>query len=138
MFGSKKIKEAQKDPQKAIEQADETLNKGVMGKMSKMFMGKEAHSQMNEALEQAKKFSGQSNLYTTGLPAKATVVKIEDTGMLVNYNPVVRMQLKVQPDYGIGFETTAETAVSKIAVPRVGDTISIKYDPANVSNIVVL
>jgi hypothetical protein len=138
MFGSKKIKEMQKDPKKAIEEADKTLNKGITGKLSKMFMGKETVAQFNEGLEQAKKFTGQSDLHTTGVPAKATVMKIEDTGMLVNYNPVVRMQLKVQPDFGIGFETTAEVAVSKIAVPRVGDTISIKYDPANNSNIVVV
>ena len=138
MFGSKKIKEMQKDPQKAIEQADKTLNKGFTGAMSKMFLGKETVAQFNESLDQAKKYTGQSSLYQTGLPAKAEVQSIEDTGTLINFNPIVRMKLKVTPDFGPGFETVAETPVSKIAIPRVGDMISIKYDAANNSNIVVV
>jgi hypothetical protein len=126
------------DVEKSLNKADKTLNKGIMGWFTKLFFGKETHAKFNAGLDQAKKYTGLTGLYQTGIPAKATVLKIEDTGMLVNYNPVVRMQLKVQPDYGVGFETTAETAVSKIAIPRVGDTINIKYDGANNSNIVVV
>lgn len=138
MFGSKKIKEMQKDPQKAIEHADKTLNKGFTGAISKMFLGKDTVAKFNEGLDQAKKYTGQSAVNQTGLPAKAEVLAIEDTGMMINYNPVVRMKLKVTPDFGPGFETVAEAPVSKIAVPRVGDTISIKYDPANNSNIALV
>jgi hypothetical protein len=63
---------------------------------------------------------------------------IADTGALINYNPVVKMHLKVTPQYGIPFETDVETAVSKIAIPRVGDKINIKYNAANTSEILVV
>ncbi len=48
------------------------------------------------------------------------------------------MKLKVQLQYEPEFETEIQTAVSKIAVPRVGDKLNIKYNPANTSEIVIL
>ncbi len=139
MFGfGKKSKEMQKDPKKALEEADKTLNKGFTGFMTKTFMGKEFTEQMNASLDKAKQYTDYNNLQQTGMGATAEVINIEDTGALVNYNPVVRMKLKVQPQFGMPFETTAEAAVSKIAIPRVGDKINIKYNPANNSEIVVI
>jgi hypothetical protein len=136
MFGfNKKI---EKDPKKAIEQADKTLNKGFTGFMTKAFMGKDAVDQMNKGLDAAKQYADYNNISQTGMGATAEVLSIEDTGAMVNFNPVVRMKLKVQPQFGAGFETTAEAAVSKIAVPRVGDKINIKYNPVNTSEIVVI
>jgi hypothetical protein len=139
MFGiNKKIKDMQKDPKKAIDEADKTLNKGLTGFLTKTFMGKDAVDQMNKGLDAAKQYSDYNNISQTGMGATAEVLSIEDTGALVNFNPVVRMKLRVQPQFGAGFETTAEAAVSKIAVPRIGDKINIKYNPVNTSEIVVI
>jgi len=139
MFGiNKKIKDMQKDPKKAIDEADKTLNKGLTGFLTKSFMGKDAVDQMNKGLDAAKQYSDYNNISQTGMGATAEVISIEDTGTLINFNPVVRMKLKVQPQFGVAFETTAEAAVSKIAVPRAGDKINIKYNPVNTSEIVVI
>jgi len=46
--------------------------------------------------------------------------------------------LKVTPVAGPGFDVAAQTAVSRIAVPRAGDKIKIKYNPANPQQIAVL
>lgn len=139
MFGiNKKIKEAQNDPKKAIDQADKTLNSGMTGFLTKTFMGKEFTNQMNQGLDKAKQAMDYNNVSQTGMGATAEVITIEDTGTLVNYNPVVKMKLNVQPQFGVAFETIAEAMVSKIAVPRVGDKINIKYNPVNTSEIVVI
>ncbi len=139
MFGiNKKIDEAQKDPKKAIDQADKALNKGLSGFMTKAFMGKDFQDKMNQSLDTAKNAVDYGNIGQTGLPATAEVLSIEDTGTLVNYNPVVRMKLRVQPQYGVGFENQVETMVSKIAIPRVGDKLNIKYNPANTSEVVIV
>lgn len=139
MFGiNKKIKEMQKDPKKAIDEADKTLNKGLTGFMAKTFMGKDFMAQANAGLDAAKNAVDYNNIGQTGLPASAEVLSIEDTGRLVNFNPVVRMKLRVQPQFGVGFESLVETAVSKIAIPRVGDKLNIKYNPADTNQIVVL
>lgn len=139
LFGKKDI---EKDPKKALENADKALNKGVSGFMTKTFMGKDFQNQMNQSLDQAKSAidmaQGSAGLAQTGLPATAEVVSIEDTGKLINFNPVVKLNLKVQPQFGVPFEIISETMVSKIAIPRVGDKINIKYNAANPSQILVL
>jgi hypothetical protein len=139
MFGiNKKIKEMQKDPKKAIDEADKTLNKGLTGFMAKTFMGKDFMAQANSGLDAAKNAVDYNNISQTGLPASAEVLSLEDTGTLVNFNPVVRMKLRVQPQFGVGFESMVETAVSKIAIPRVGDKLNIKYNPADTKQIVIV
>jgi hypothetical protein len=134
----------EKDPQKALEQADKMLNKGVSGFLTKTFMGKDFVNDMNqsldrgsEALKKAEYYQSLEGLYQNGLPAKAEVVTIEDTGALVNHNPVVIMQLKVQPQSDLPFDTTVQTMVNKIAIPRVGDTINILYNPNDCTQVVV-
>ena len=136
MFGfGKKI---EKDPKKALENADKAINSGVSGFLTKTFMGKDFVDQTNASLNMAKNYTDTSNLGQTGMGATAEVLGIEDTGTLINFNPVVRLKLNVTPQFGMPFETTAETAVSKIAIPRVGDKINIKYNPANTSQVLVI
>jgi hypothetical protein len=138
MFGFGK----KKDPKDAINDADKALNKGVSGFMAKTFMGKDFVNQANEGLNMAKQYTDydgkHAQLMQTGLPGTAEVITIADTGALVNFNPVVQMKLKVQPQYGPEFTTDVQTAVSKIAVPRVGDKLNIKYNPANNTELIIL
>ncbi|MGA7194380.1 MAG: DUF3592 domain-containing protein [Anaerolineales bacterium] len=138
MFGRK----IEKDPQKALDNAKKTMNSGLTGGLTKAFMGKDFVNDMNNAMDKGQaaldmQKSGQW-IAQAGMDATAQVVSIQDTGSLINMNPVVILQLKVQPAMGAAFETTAQTMVSKIAIPRVGDTIKIKYNPANPSQIAVV
>lgn len=130
------------DPKEALDKADKTLNKGVMGFMTKTFMGKGFVDTMNQAVDQGRgamdQVQMQQELLQSGVSASAEVMSIQDTGQLINYNPVVIMQLKVKADYGGEFDTTTQMVVSKIAVPRVGDTIQIKYDPADTSKVAIV
>ncbi|HLT24849.1 MAG TPA: hypothetical protein VK004_06965 [Ignavibacteria bacterium] len=138
-FNKKKFEEARKDPNKALEQADKTINSGVTGFLTKTFMGKDFVDQTNQSLNTAKNaMGGNANLSMTGVPASAEVLSIEDTGKLVNYDPIVRLKLAVQPAYGTPFETTTEVLVSKIAIPRAGDKISIKYNPVNNTEVMIV
>jgi hypothetical protein len=115
--------------------ADKKLNKGLTGFATKAFMGKDFMNKMNqglaagqEALEMQKAYQ---NIDPNALPATAVVVSIQDTGKLINYNPVVVLKLNVQPQFEAPFEATVETIVSKIAIPRAGDTINIRYSPTD-------
>ncbi|MBZ0203626.1 MAG: hypothetical protein IT281_01195 [Ignavibacteria bacterium] len=136
MFGfGKKI---EKDPKKAIENADNAINSGVTGFLTKTFMGKDFVDQANAGLNMAKNYTDTGNLAQTGMGATADVLSIADTGALINYNPVVKMKLNITPQFGPAFQADVETAVSKIAIPRVGDKINIKYNPANTSQVLVI
>jgi archaellin len=138
MFGRK----IEKDPQKALDNAKKTMNSGLTGGLTRAFMGKDFVDDMNNAMNKGQaaldmQKSGQW-IAQAGMDATAEVLSIQDTGTLINMNPVVVLQLKVQPTVGAEFTTTAQTPVSKIAIPRVGDKIKIKYNPANPSQIAVI
>ena len=142
-FVNKKLNQT---PEEGLEEAKKTVNTGFTGGVTKLFMGQEFVDKVNEGLQMGE---DALNMQKTGqwtaqmgLEGNAEVLSIEDTGKLINYNPVVKMKLKVTPTMmggAIPFEiTTAETMVSKVAIPRVGDTIKIKYSPADPTQIVVL
>jgi len=133
---------SQEDPQKALENARNAVNKGLTGGLTRAFMGQGFVDKMNAAMDQ-----GQSAIdhvhqmnwvAQNGLEASADVLSVADTGATVNMNPVVEMKLHVIPTTGAAFEATARTMVSRIAVPRKGDRINIKYNPADVSQIFVM
>ncbi len=138
-FGKKKDDD---DPQKALDNAKKTLNSGITGGLTKAFMGKDFVDKANNAMNagQAALDMQKSGywLAQSGMPATAEVVSIEDTGKLINMNPVVKMKLKVTPQMGVPFETMGESMVSKIAIPRKGETVNIKYNPADPSQFVVV
>ncbi len=143
MFGKFVKKQMDKSPDEALQDGRNAVNKGLSGGLTKAFMGQEFVDKMNNVMDQGQaaidmQKNGQM-LAMSGLEASAEVMGIEDTGALINMNPVVKLSLKVSPPMGMpGFETTGQSVVSKIAIPRKGDTIKIKYNPANPSEFVVV
>jgi len=135
-------KDEDEDPQKALEKGRKVLNSGVSGGLTKAFMGKGFVDKMNNAMDKGQDALDMQKsgywLAQSGMEGTAEVVSIEDTGKLVNFNPIVKLQLKVQTVMGTAFEATGESMVSKIAIPRKGDTVKIKYNPADTSQFVVM
>lgn len=135
-------KKIEKDPQKALDNAKKTMNSGITGGLTKAFMGKDFVNDMNSAMNQGQAaldgLQQQQWLAQNGLDATADVVMVTDTGATVNINPVVLLQMKVTPVAGAPFDVTTQTMVSRIAVPRAGDKIKIKYNPANPQQVAVL
>jgi hypothetical protein len=145
MFSKFVNKKMNQSPDEALNDAKKTVNSGFTGGVTKLIMGQEFVDKVNDGLQMGQNAmdmqkSGQW-LAQAGLEGAAEVLSIEDTGALINMNPVVKMKLKVTPvmmGAGIAFETMTETMVSKIAIPRVGDTIKIKYSPTDPTQIVVI
>ena len=135
-------KKIEKDPQKALDNAKKTMNSGITGGLTKAFMGKDFVNEMNGAMNQGQAaldgLKQQQWLAQNGQDASAEVVMVTDTGATVNMNPVVVIQMKVTPAAGTPFDLTTQTMVSRIAVPRAGDKIKIKYNPANPQQVAVL
>ena len=130
------------DPKKALDKASDVLNKGLAGGLTKAFLGKDFVNQMNEGLDMANQVVDSQalaeELSKTGVDASAEVVSIQDTGATVNMNPVVVLGLKVTPAEGEEFQTVGQLMVQRIAVPRVGDKIKIKYNKDNPSQFVIV
>ena len=142
MFGLGKKKEEEKDPKKALENAEKTLNTGLTGMLTKGFLGKDFVNKMNATIDMGKDavntYDMSNYLAANGMPGTAEVLSIADTGTLINYNPVVMLKLRVTPSYGPTFEAEGESVVSKIAIPRVGDKVNIKYNPNDTKQFVVV
>jgi hypothetical protein len=144
MFGKFVKKQMDKSPQEALDDGRKKMNSGITGGLTKAFMGQEFVDKMNNAMDQGQAAINMQQsggwLAMSGLDATATVVSIEDTGKLINMNPVVKLSLKVTPSVGgmAPFDTVGETMVSKIAIPRKGDTVKIKYNVADTKQFVVV
>jgi hypothetical protein len=130
------------DPKKALDKASNALNKGLSGGLTKAFLGKDFVDKMNAGLDMANQaVDGQAmaaELAKTGAEAEAEVISIQDTGATVNMNPVVALGLKVTPADGKEFQTAGQLTVSRIAVPRVGDKIKIRYNKDNPTQFVIV
>ncbi len=123
------------DPQKAMDNARSTVNDGLMGGLTKAFMGQGFVDKMNNALDGAQ---NAQMVAQTGLEATAEVTAIQDTGATINDNPVVMLSVKATTMMGTQFDTTGRVMVSRLAIPRIGDKIKIKYNPVDPTQIAIV
>jgi len=80
-----------------------------------------------------------SRLQKTGLPGKATIVSVSDTGVTINNNPQVKLTLDVKNNFGQRYTTIVRTLVSRINpyVFQPGMELPVKIDPKNEKNVVI-
>src|SRR5262245_36399492 len=92
---------SQEDPQKALDNARNVVNKGLMGGITKACMGQGFVDKMNAAMDQGQAAMDgvkQMNwVAQNGYDACAEVLSVLDTGATINMNPVVEMKLTVIP-----------------------------------------
>ena len=76
-------------------------------------------------------------LQKTGLAAQATILRIWDTGMTVNDDPVVGFLLEVRPPGGAPYQAETKLLVSRLSIPQVqpGAIVPVRYDPAVPSHV---
>jgi hypothetical protein len=67
----------------------------------------------------------------TGKPGTARVLKIWDTGITLNGNPVVGMRLKVRAEGIEPFEAETKALIGRLDIPQIqpGAELSVRYDP---------
>jgi hypothetical protein len=73
-----------------------------------------------------------------GVEADATILDIRDTGVTINKNPYVKLRLRVEPIGMPAYETEAKAMVSRIAIPRRGDGVRVKFDPNKPEDVIVV
>jgi hypothetical protein len=89
----------------------------------------------------ADRISGVSDtkaLQGTGIAAEATIQKIWDTGITVNQDPVIGMEVEVQPPEGQAWRATIpKSLISRLDIPRFqpGQRVSVRYDPHDTSRV---
>lgn len=77
-------------------------------------------------------------LQSMGTAAQATIVEIWDTGITVNDDPVIGMEVQVYPAEGKPWRAKIDKSlISRLDIPRFqpGQTIPVRYDPQNPSRV---
>lgn len=79
-------------------------------------------------------FTGENvnkEIRENGLPAKAKVLKIWDTGIKVNDDPVVGFLLEVHAEGLEPYQAETKALISILAIPQIqpGKILPVKYDP---------
>lgn len=80
--------------------------------------------------------SAVSEITFLGVRAPGVVAALDDTGFTVNNNPRITVTIDVTPATSEAFRTADTMVVSRLALPRLGDAVDVRFDPADHSNFV--
>jgi len=80
-----------------------------------------------------------SRLRKTGLPGKALIKEVHDTGVTINNSPQVKLLLEIKNSLGQKYTTTIRTLVSRLnpQLYQPGMTIPVLIDPADDNKVVI-
>ena len=78
-------------------------------------------------------------LMASGRQGTATVTAIRDTGLTVNENPQVELDLQVHLDGAAPYPVTHRQVVSRVAIPafQPGATVPVRVDPADPQTLLI-
>jgi roadblock/LC7 domain-containing protein len=93
----------------------------------------DAQASMAAANQMMVQQTAAANIAATGLDATATVVAVRQGGGMVNYQPMVEIDLTVMTPGGMPYPATVAQVVQQVHLARLtpGSTLKIKVDPAN-------
>jgi hypothetical protein len=85
------------------------------------------------ALEGVTGVAQTRELQRTGVAAQASIVRIRDSGMTLNDDPVVWLDLVVHPEGRPPYPAATKSPISRLDVPRFqpGAQVPVRYDPAD-------
>ncbi|HEX7184498.1 MAG TPA: DUF3592 domain-containing protein [Thermoanaerobaculia bacterium] len=90
------------------------------------------------AVENMAGITDMRELQSIGDPAEAEILRVWDTGMTLNDDPVIGMEVEVQPLEGERYRAVIpKSVISRIAIPRFqpGALIAVRYDPRDLSRV---
>ncbi|HUC80135.1 MAG TPA: hypothetical protein VMR70_04430 [Flavisolibacter sp.] len=82
----------------------------------------------------------KKRLLREGIEAEAVLLNMEQTGLYVNNQPQVKLQVQVHPHTGRNFVSEIREVLTFIDLGqlRIGSTLKVKYNPANTHEVMVL
>ena len=115
---------------------------GLVEKFNNLFVRREIIEKNPAPLTIGKEgsqfYRNQVKLVGNGIRTKATVLYVNNTGLMIHDDPVVLLTVRFHLKKKGIQEITAKTVVSKIAIPQPADIITIAYNTEDLSMIAVL
>jgi hypothetical protein len=123
--------------QKQAEAMTPPEHRGMMGGLRAM---RDGVAQANQMLGdvQAEGMKAQ-HLMANGQPGSATITALRDTGVTVNDNPTVELDLSVSVDGAEPYAVTHRQTISRIAIPsfQPGATVPVRVDPVDRQSLII-
>jgi len=96
-----------------------------------------AQSQMAAANEMMAQQTAAANAAVTGVDATAMIVEVRQGAAMINYQPMVEVDLTVMPAGLPPYPVTVKQVASMVQLPQVraGATVHVKVDPNNPSTV---
>ncbi len=81
--------------------------------------------------------ANSNRILTTGVPATAKVLQLQDTGTTVNDNPMARILLEVQSQNQAPYQALVQMIVPRLKLAQVqpGMTVTVRVDPTDPSKV---
>jgi hypothetical protein len=131
----KKLSDQGKEAQKA--QGKRTGMIGMMKDMPDQLH--QATEAVDDAMALQADMAKQQALLASGAPGTATIKGFTDTGVLVNYNPQVVLDVSVEVEGKGAYDAQVTTSVPQMHIPLVqpGNKIGVKVDQTDQNNIAI-
>ncbi|MEX0665630.1 MAG: hypothetical protein WD598_12810 [Acidimicrobiia bacterium] len=131
----KKLSDQGKEAQKA--QGKRTGMIGMMKDMPDQLH--QATEAIDDAMALQADMAKQQALLATGTPGTATIKGFTDTGVQVNFNPQVVLDVSVEVEGKGAYDAKVTTSVPQMHIPLVqpGNKIGVKVDPADQNNLAI-
>jgi hypothetical protein len=90
-------------------------------------------AQMQAANEMMAQQTAAANAAMNGTPAKAGIVEVRQSGGMVNYQPMIEVDLNVMREGAPPYPATVKQVIEQIYLPKAvaGASVNVKIDPSD-------
>jgi hypothetical protein len=80
------------------------------------------------------------SIVQNGIPARAKILSVRQTGLMLNNQPQVEFQLEVHPPTGMPYQAQAKAVIGLVSIPRFqpGVEIPVKIHPTDLSKVALV
>jgi hypothetical protein len=75
-----------------------------------------------------------------GIPARAKILSLRQTGVMLNNQPQVEFQLEVHPPSGMPYHAQAKAVIALVSIPQFqpGAEVAVKIHPTDQTKVVIV
>jgi hypothetical protein len=79
------------------------------------------------------------SILQNGIAAKAQILSVQQTGVMVNYQPQIAFQLEVHPPGGVPYQAQAKAVIPMVNIPQFqpGTEVPVKIHPTDPTQVVL-
>jgi hypothetical protein len=75
-----------------------------------------------------------------GIPARAKILSVRQTGLMLNRQPRVEFQLEVHPSFGMPYRAQAKAVIALVSIPQfqAGVEVPVKIHPMDMTKVALV